>query len=45
MEHQVFEGLVPNRDLQGIHHDEVKGDHVTRMMHLRKRHFLLDTML
>jgi len=45
VEHHVFERLVPDRDLQRIHHDEVKGDHVARMMHLRKRHFLLDTVL
>jgi hypothetical protein len=45
MEHHVFERLVPDRDLQRIHHDEVEGDHVARMMHLRKRDFLLDTML
>jgi hypothetical protein len=45
MEHHVFERPFSDRDLQRIHHDEVKGDHVARMMHLWKNDFLLDTML
>ena len=45
VEQHVIERLAADGDLQRIHHDEIECNHVTRMMHLRERDFLFDTML
>ena len=45
MEQHVIERLAAQSDLQGIHDDEVKRQHITRVMHLRELDLLLDTML
>jgi hypothetical protein len=45
MEHHVLKSLLPDRNVQLIHDDEVECDHVARMMLLGKNDFLLDTML
>lgn len=45
MEQHVIERLAAESNFQGIHDDKVEGDHVARMMNLRKLDVLLDTML
>jgi len=45
MEHQVFEGLAIHRDLQGVHDDEVKREHIAGMVNLWELDVLLDAML
>lgn len=45
MKQHVIERLAAERHFQGIHDHEVEGDHVARMMPLRKLDVLLDTML
>ena len=45
VEQHVVVGTSPKGDPQSVQDDEVEGDHVSRMMHLRKVDFLLNPVL
>ena len=44
MKHHVIERLPTHGDLQPVHDDEVKCDHITRVMNLRELDALLNSM-